>query len=106
MREAPSVVLASRLVELGATVRAYDPEAAGQAKSALGSSIEYAGNMYDAVEGADALLLVTEWKQFQRPSWQRVKSIMRGNVVFDGRNIYDPKRLRAEGFEYYGMGRH
>ena len=105
MREAPSLVIANRLVELGAIVRAFDPEATGQAKKALGNSIEYADNMYKAIEGADALLLVTEWKQFQRPSWQRVKSIMRGYVVFDGRNIYDPKRLRAEGFEYYGMGR-
>ena len=105
MREAPSLVIARRLVELGAIVRAFDPEATVQAKKALGNSIEYAGNMYEAVEGADALLLVTEWKQFQRPSWQRVKSVMRGYVVFDGRNIYDPKRLRAEGFEYYGMGR-
>lgn len=105
MREAPSIVIAGRLVELGATVRAYDPEATVQAKNALGDSIEYAENMYEAAEGADALLLVTEWKQFQRPSWQRLKSIMRGFVVFDGRNIYDPKRLRAEGFEYYGMGR-
>lgn len=93
------------LLELGATVRAYDPEATVRAKSVLGDSIEYAGSMYEAVEDADALVLVTEWKQFQRPSWQRVKSAMRGYVVFDGRNIYDPKRLRAEGFEYYGMGR-
>ena len=105
MREAPSLVIARRLLELGAIVRAFDPEATVQAKKALGNSIEYAGNMYEAVEGADALLLVTEWKQFQRPSWQRVKSLMRGYVVFDGRNIYDPKLLRAEGFEYYGMGR-
>jgi len=105
MREAPSLVIAKRLVELGATVRAFDPEATVQAKKALGNSIEYAENMYEAVEGADALLLVTEWKQFQRPFWQRVKSAMRGYVIFDGRNIYDPKRLRAEGFVYYGMGR-
>jgi UDPglucose 6-dehydrogenase len=105
VREAPAVVVARRLVELGATVRAFDPEATAQAKDVLGDSIEYAANMYEAVEGADALLLVTEWKQFQRPFWQRIKSVMRGNVVFDGRNIYDPKRLRAEGFEYYGMGR-
>lgn len=105
MREAASLVIVRRLLELGATVRAFDPEAGARAKEALGDSIEYAGNMYEAVEGADALVLVTEWKQFQRPSWQRVKSVMRGHVVFDGRNIYDPKRLRAEGFEYYGMGR-
>lgn len=106
LREAPSLVVAEKLVELGATVRAFDPEAAKEAKRTLGGSIEYATSMYEAVEGADALVLITEWKQFQRPSWQRVKSVMRGHVVFDGRNIYDPKRLRAEGFEYYGMGRH
>lgn len=105
MREAPSVVIARKLVELGATVRAYDPEAVAQAKKELGDSIAYGGNMYEAAEGADGLLLVTEWKQFHRPSWQRLKQVMRGHVVFDGRNIYDPKRLRAEGFEYYGMGR-
>lgn len=105
MREAPSLVIASRLVELGATACAFDPEATEQAKKTLGSSIEYADNMYEAVEHADALVLVTEWKQFQRPVWQRVKSMMRGHVVFDGRNIYDPKRLRNEGFDYYGMGR-
>ncbi|OBG72805.1 UDP-glucose/GDP-mannose dehydrogenase family protein [Mycobacterium sp. E3305] len=106
MREAASLVIVRRLLELGATVRAFDPEASVRAKEALGDSIEYAGNMYEAVEGADALVLVTEWKQFHRPSWQRVRSAMRGHVVFDGRNIYDPRRLRAEGFDYYGMGRH
>ncbi|OBE94531.1 UDP-glucose/GDP-mannose dehydrogenase family protein [Mycobacterium sp. 852002-10029_SCH5224772] len=105
VRAAPSLVIAKNLAEFGATVRAFDPEATGQAKKVLGDSIEYAGNMYDAAEGADALLLLTEWKQFQRPSWQRVKSAMRQHVVFDGRNVYDPERLRAEGFEYYGMGR-
>lgn len=105
MREAASLVIVRRLIELGATVQAYDPEASVRAKEALGDSIEYAGNMYEAIEGADALVLVTEWKQFHRPSWQRVKSAMRGHVVFDGRNIYDPKRLKAEGFEYFGMGR-
>ena len=105
MRGAPSVLTARMLVELGASVRAYDPEATVQAKKALGNSIEYAESMYEAADGADALLLVTEWKQFQRPSWQRLKSVMRGYVVFDGRNVYDPKRVRAEGFEYYGIGR-
>lgn len=105
VREAPSLVIAKTLVELGALVRAFDPEGAEQAKKVLGNSIEYAGSMYEAVDGADALLLLTEWKQFQRPSWERVKAAMRGYVVFDGRNIYDPERLRVEGFEYYGMGR-
>lgn len=106
MREAASLVIIRKLIEHGATVRAFDPEASLRAKEILGDSIEYASSMYEAIEGADALVLVTEWKQFQRPSWQRVKSAMRGHVVFDGRNIYDPKRLRAEGFDYFGMGRH
>lgn len=105
VRAAPSVAIAQKLVDNGAVVRAYDPEATAQARKVLGDSIEYAGTMYEAVEGADALLLLTEWKQFQRPSWPRVKSAMRGHVVFDGRNVYDPERLRREGFEYYGMGR-
>lgn len=105
VRAAPSLVMAEKLVELGAIVRAYDPEATKQARKLLGDSIEYAGDMYAAVEGADALLLLTEWTQFHRPSWQRVKAAMRGQVVFDGRNVYDPEQLRAEGFEYYGMGR-
>lgn len=105
VRAAPSLVIAKKLTDSGATVRAFDPEASEQAKKVLGDSIEYAGNMYEAAEDADALLLLTEWKQFQRPSWQRVKSAMRQHVVFDGRNVYDPERLRTEGFEYYGMGR-
>lgn len=105
VRAAPSLVIAEKLVEFGATVCAFDPEAMEQTKKVLGDSIEYAGNMYDAVQGADALLLLTEWKQFQRPSWSRVRSAMRGCVVFDGRNIYDPERMKDEGFEYYGMGR-
>ena len=85
MRDAPALVIAARLVELGATVCAYDPEATEQAKGLLGNTIEYAEGMYEAAEGADALLLVTEWKQFHRPSWQRLKQVMRGHVVFDGR---------------------
>ena len=105
VREAPALAIARRLVELGAAVRAFDPEATARAQNVLGDSIDYAATMYEAVEDADALLLVTEWKTFQRPSWPRVKSAMRGHVVFDGRNIYDPRRLRAEGFDYYGMGR-
>ncbi|MGA2545590.1 MAG: UDP-glucose/GDP-mannose dehydrogenase family protein [Rectinemataceae bacterium] len=105
MRAAPSLVIAKRLTELGARVKAFDPEAMAEARKALGDSVEYAENSYRALEGCDALVLVTEWNEFRRPSWQRVKSAMRGRVIFDGRNIYDPKRLREEGFEYYGMGR-
>lgn len=105
VRAAPSLVIARMLVEFGATVRAFDPEAMEQARKLLGDSIEYAENMYDALQDADALVVLTEWKQFQRPSWPRIKSAMRSCVVFDGRNIYEPERMRDEGFEYYGMGR-
>lgn len=106
VRAAPSIVMARKLVELGAVVRAFDPQATEQARRALGNTIEYAADMYEAVKGADALLLLTEWKQFHEPSWQRIKLEMRGRVVFDGRNIYEPNYMRAQGFEYYGMGRH
>ena len=105
MREAPSIVIVQRLLALGAGVKAFDPEAAGEARKVLGDGIEYAKGPYEAIEGADALVLVTEWNEFRRPSWKRAKSAMRGTVVFDGRNIYDPKVLRSEGFDYYGMGR-
>lgn len=105
MREAPSVVIISRLLELGATVAAYDPVAVAEAKKQLGERITYVPNMYDALANADAMILVTEWNEFKRPSWLRVKQIMKGAVVFDGRNIYEPKRIKAEGFTYYGMGK-
>lgn len=105
MREAPSIVVASELINLGATITAFDPEAIEEAKKHLGNSIKYAKNMYEAIEGADILVLMTEWNEFRRPSWNRVKSAMRGDAVFDGRNIYDPKCMREAGFTYYGMGR-
>jgi UDPglucose 6-dehydrogenase len=105
MREAPSLVIIEKLLALGAKVQAYDPEAMGEARKILGDTITYAAGMYEALEGADALVLVTEWNEFRRPSWQRIKTLMRGKAIFDGRNIYDPKRAREEGFEYFGMGR-
>lgn len=105
MREAPSLVIIEKLLALGAKVKAFDPEAMGEARKILGDKIEYTSGMYEAIEGADALVLITEWNEFRRPSWQRVKAAMRGRAVFDGRNIYEPKRMRAEGFKYFGMGR-
>jgi len=105
MREAPSLVIVERLKKLDARIRAYDPEACAEARKHFGDSIEYAKDMYEALDGADALVLLTEWNEFRRPSWAKAKSAMRGRTIFDGRNIYDPKRLRSEGFEYYGMGR-
>jgi UDPglucose 6-dehydrogenase len=104
MREAPSVVIANALLEAGATVAAYDPVAMEEAKHQLDDRITYANEAYVALEGADALLLVTEWREFRMPNWDRVKEAMQTPVVIDGRNIFDAKALRDQGFVYQGIG--
>lgn len=107
MREAPSLILIHSLLEAGCTVTAFDPIAMTEAKRRLGdnTSIEYAADKYAAVNDADALVVVTEWKTFRVPSWPVVAKAMRGNVVFDGRNIYDAQELNAAGLHYYSIGR-
>lgn len=104
MRAAPSLVLADLLTEAGCTVKAFDPVAMTEAKRRIGDKIRYANDMYAAVEDADALLLVTEWKLFRMPAWGQIKKAMKRPVVFDGRNIYESADLRREGFEYFGIG--
>jgi len=106
MREAPSVVIIQELLARGARVRAYDPVAMEEARHQLADSIAYAKDPYDALLDADALLLVTEWPEFRVPNFEVVKKLMRGHVVFDGRNQYDRHELRAMGFSYYGIGLH
>lgn len=105
MREAPSLVLIRKLLEAGATVRAYDPVAMQEAKRRLGDSIAYAENMYDALTQADALLVVTEWKEFKIPKFTFVERALKQKVIFDGRNLYDPQLMREFGYTYYGIGR-
>ncbi len=105
MREAPAVPLVEALLAAGARVRAFDPEAMAQARRVFGARITYAKNPYDAVRGADALALVTEWNEFRRPDFERIHASMRTPVVFDGRNIFTPGHMRAVGFTYYSMGR-
>jgi len=105
MREAPSVPLIQGLLERGAKVRAYDPEARNVAKGIFKKKISYARSAYDAVRDADALLVVTEWNEFREPDFKRVKRLMKTPVIFDGRNLYDPKQVRALGFKYSSMGR-
>jgi UDPglucose 6-dehydrogenase len=105
MREAPSLVLIEGLLKRGATVLAYDPEAMDEARHHLGDRIEYSSSKMEAVKGVDALILVTEWHEFRNPEWQAVKEAMATPIVFDGRNIFDPDRLRQLGFEYHGVGR-
>ena len=105
MREAPSVVIANRLIERGAKIVAYDPEAMEEARHSLGDTITYAKRASDALDGADALILVTEWSEFRNPVWEKVAEALKQPVVFDGRNIYDPAQVREAGLEYSGIGR-
>lgn len=105
MREAPSIVIIEMLLAAGATVTAFDPIAAEETHRRIGDVITYSHNMYDACIDADALALVTEWKQFRLPNWGKIKLSMRGNVVVDGRNIYDAAELADEGFKYYCIGK-
>jgi UDPglucose 6-dehydrogenase len=105
MREAPSIAMVEGLLAGGATVRAYDPKAEAQAQRVFGDRIELCGRAYEAVTGADALVVVTEWSEFREPDFAKVKALMRRPAIFDGRNIYDPAVLRAQGFHYEGIGR-
>ncbi|MEC7241438.1 MAG: UDP-glucose/GDP-mannose dehydrogenase family protein [Myxococcota bacterium] len=105
MREAPSLVLIQGLLERGAKISAYDPEAMEEARHILGDSIRFSDSKMEAIEGVDALVLVTEWHEFRNPNWKKVGSAMRQNVVFDGRNIFEPSQVREAGFEYHGVGR-
>jgi UDPglucose 6-dehydrogenase len=106
VREAPALVLIRGLLERGMSVRAFDPEAMATTRNALGASpVYYAENPLDAAKGADALCLCTEWPIFRQPDFSAIGEVMNEQTVFDGRNIYDPVRLRELGFTYYGIGR-
>jgi len=105
MRDAPSIPIIENLLEAGANIIAYDPAAMDEAKRIFGGRITLASNNYNCLEGADALLLVTEWQAFRNPNFERMKSMMRQPLIFDGRNIYDPQQVREMGFTYYSVGR-
>ena len=105
MREAPAIPIIRGLLERGAKVRAFDPEAEKVAKSIFGAKITYAKNAYDAVRDADALLVVTEWNEFREPDFSRVKKLMKQPLIFDGRNIFSPSHIRGLGFTYHSIGR-
>lgn len=104
MREAPALVIIDELKKMGAEVKAYDPVAMKEARHILGDKIVFAADEYDAIKGADALLLVTEWLEFRSPDFKRIKETLKAPVVFDGRNIYDRDYLRGLGYTYYGIG--
>jgi UDPglucose 6-dehydrogenase len=105
MREAPSVDVVEWLLQQGATVRVYDPVALARAKTVFGEGVQYSADAYDAAKGADAVVLLTEWDAFKNLDLAQLKSCMKGRVVVDGRNIYDPSQMLALGFQYYGVGR-
>ena len=105
MREAPALVTISALLDSGCSVSVYDPVAMDECRRRLGDRVEYAGDMYAAAKGADAILLMTEWKQFRLPSWEVVRRSMNHAAVFDGRNIYSPEEMRQSGFYYESIGR-
>ncbi len=105
MREAPAITIVERLLASGARVRAYDPEAAKVARGLFGSRIHLVDKSYDALKGADALAVVTEWNEFREPDFPRMRKLMRSPVIFDGRNIYNPEQMQAHGFSYFSIGR-
>lgn len=104
MREAPALVLISKLVEAGCTVKVFDPVAMDECRRRVGDKVRYGKDMYDATVDADALILVTEWKTFRMPSWEVLARSMRNKLVIDGRNIYDAAELAESGFEYCKIG--
>jgi UDPglucose 6-dehydrogenase len=105
MREAPAISIIERLLDAGATVRAYDPEAAATARIIFDGRITLCEKSYDALNGADALAIVTEWNEFREPDYAKMLSLMRAPVIFDGRNIYSPEHMRTLGFTYFSIGR-
>ena len=105
MREAPALAVIARLLRDGATVRVFDPVAMEECRRRIGDRVVYARDMYDAVVDADALMLLTEWKQFRMPSWSVMRKAMKAPVLVDGRNIYDKIEVQAEGFRYSAIGK-
>ena len=105
MRMSPAITIINALLELGARVQAYDPKGFEQAKLIWGERITYSKNSYDALNNADCMLLLTEWNEFRRPDFDKIKSLLKTPVIFDGRNQYDGERLIQRGFEYYCVGR-
>lgn len=104
MREAPALIVIEKLLAAGATVKVFDPIAMSECKRRIGDVVTYCKDLYDAVDGADAMALMTEWRQFRMPSWNVVQKVMAGNVIVDGRNIYSREELEGMGFVYTRIG--
>ena len=106
IREAPALVLIDRLLAAGARVQVHDPVAQENVRALYGDRLTYCGHHYEALEGADALAIVTEWNEFRNPDFGYMQRKMKQPVIFDGRNLYDPRRMRELGFDYSGIGLH
>ena len=105
MREAPSITVINELLNHGAKIQAYDPKAFDYAKREFGDRISYIDNSYDVLQDADALLLLTEWNEFRRPDFEKIASLLKNRIIFDGRNQYNATKLKSKGFEYYQIGK-
>jgi UDPglucose 6-dehydrogenase len=105
MRDAPSIVVIEALLQAGARVQVFDPVAMGEARKIFGDRVHYAKRNYDALEGASALLILTEWNEFRRPDFERIRQLLKDPIILDGRNIYEPEDIRKRGFIYYSIGR-
>ncbi len=104
MREAPAITIINELLNRGAKIQAYDPKAFDCAKFYFENRIKYTESAYSALEGADALVLLTEWNEFRRPDFDKIKTLLKQPFIFDGRNQYDRTRLEEKGFKYYQIG--
>ena len=105
IRDAPALVLIDRLLELGAKLQVHDPEAMGNVKAIYGDKIVFTELPMDALDGADALAIVTEWTEFRNPEFDEIKARLKQPVIFDGRNLYNPKQMKTAGFVYHCIGK-
>src|SRR5581483_1664425 len=105
MREAPAIPLINRLLEARAKVQAFDPQAKPVARRIWGKKVNLTARSYDALKSADALVIATEWNEFREPDFARMRRLLKTPVIFDGRNIYSPEHMKAQGFTYYSVGR-
>ena len=105
IRESAAIYIIDHLLKKGASVRAFDPKGSDNMKKVFGEKVTFCSGKYEALEGADALALVTEWDTFKAPDFNEIKSLLKTPVIFDGRNIYDPDMLKSLGFQYFGIGR-
>jgi UDPglucose 6-dehydrogenase len=105
IREAPALSLIDALLTEGAAIRVHDPEAMANVRATYGDKLVYCDRPYGALEGADGLVIVTEWQEFRTPDFEIMKRLLRERVIFDGRNLYEPKTMKSQGFKYYGIGR-